>query len=216
MHFSAHLANPFHCNWAFPGIPVISINVNDGDWKHASKLSNSGYDYFLMKADQATTSSRLRMVWGASRILLGWLFLWSFLDKLFGLGYSTSAAQSWLNGGSPTAGYLKYGTSGIFSGFYNGIAGNQIVDILFMFALLALGLALILGIGSRLATYGGTLLLLMLWSTNLPPVQNPLIDEHIIFIGLLWGLLWTKAGRMYGIGEWWSKTTLVKRFHFLE
>ena len=179
-------------------------------------LSNSSCDYFLMNVNQTTTSARLRMVWGASRILLGWLFLWGFLDKLFGLGYSTPAARSWLNGGSPTAGYLKYGTSGIFSGFYNSIAGNQIVDILFMLALLALGVALILGVGSRLATYGGTLLLLMLWSTNLPPVQNPVIDEHIIFIALLWGLWWIKADRMYGMGEWWSNTTVVKRFHFLE
>ena len=156
------------------------------------------------------------MVWGASRILLGWIFLWSFLDKLFGLGYSTPSAQSWLNGGSPTAGYLKYGTSGMFSGFYNSIAGYQVVDVLFMLALLALGVALTLGIGSRLATYGGTLFLLLLWSTNLPPVQNPLIDEHIIFIFLLWGLWWVKVGKIYGLGERWSKTTLVKRLPWLE
>ena len=179
-------------------------------------LSKSGCDLFLMNTNQAATTGRIRMVWGGSRILLGWLFLWSFLDKLFGLGYSTLAAQSWLNGGSPTAGYLKYGTSGIFSEFYNSIAGNQVVDVIFMLALLALGVALVLGIGSRLATYGGTLLMLMLWSTNLPPAQNPLIDEHIIFILLLWGLWWIKAGKMYGVGEWWSKTTLVKRLHLLE
>jgi thiosulfate dehydrogenase [quinone] large subunit len=169
-----------------------------------------------MEVNRTATQGRLRIVWGASRILLGWLFLWSFLDKLFGLGYSTAAAQSWLNGGSPTTGYLKFGTSGILSGFYTGIAGNSVVDVLFMLALLALGVALILGIGSRLATYGGTLFLLLLWSTNLPPVQNPLIDEHIIYIALLWGLWWIKAGRMYGLGDWWSTTVLVKRLPLLE
>lgn len=153
---------------------------------------------------------------GASRILLGWLFLWAFLDKLFGLGFSTPAASSWLNGGSPTAGYLKFGTSGILSGLYSSIAGNQVVDVLFMLALLALGIALILGIGMRLATYGGTLLLLLLWSTNLPPVQNPLIDEHIVYIFLLWVLFWLKAGRMYGLGELWSEAILVKRIPWLE
>lgn len=169
-----------------------------------------------MKMNQTAMPGLIRIVWAASRILLGWLFLWSFLDKLFGLGYSTPAAQSWLNGGSPTAGYLKFGTSGIFSGFYQDIAGNQVVDVLFMLALLALGVALVLGIGSRLATYGGTLFLLLLWSANLPPVQNPLIDEHIILIFLLWGLWWIKAGRMYGLGEWWSKTLLVKRLPLFE
>jgi thiosulfate dehydrogenase [quinone] large subunit len=169
-----------------------------------------------MKTIQIAMPGQMKIVWAASRILLGWLFLWSFLDKMFGLGYSTPAAHSWLNGGSPTLGYLKFGTSGVFSESFQSIAGNQVVDILFMLALLALGVALILGIGSRLATYGGTLFLLLLWSTNLPPVQNPLIDEHIIFILLLWGLWWVKAGRMYGLGEWWSRTLLVKRLPLLE
>jgi len=165
---------------------------------------------------QTATIGKVRMVWGATRILLGWIFLWAFLDKLFGLGFSTPAERSWLNGGSPTAGYLQFGTSGILSDFYNSIAGNEVVDVLFMLALLALGVALMLGIGSRLATYGGTLLLLMLWSTNLPPVQNPIIDDHIIYIFLLWGLWWMKAGWVYGLGEWWSKTSLVRRLPLLE
>ncbi len=29
-------------------------------------------------------------IWGALRIAMGWIFLWSFLDKLFGFGFSTS------------------------------------------------------------------------------------------------------------------------------
>jgi len=169
-----------------------------------------------MDSGGAEPARNTRMAWAGARILLGWLFLWSFLDKLFGLGFSTPSSQSWLNGGSPTAGYLKFGTSGIFSGFYQNLAGNQVLDVIFMLALLALGVALILGIGSRLSTYGGTLLLLLLWSTNVPPVQNPIIDEHIIFIFLLWGLWFVRAGRMYGLGKWWGGTSLVRRFSILE
>ena len=85
-----------------------------------------------------------------------------------------------------------------------------------MLALLALGVALILGIGMRIATYGGTLLLLMLWSSNVPPTDNPLIDEHIIFIFALWGLYLIKAGHIFGLGDWWVKTGLVTRFPILE
>lgn len=44
----------------------------------------------------------------ATRIAVGFLMLWAFLDKLFGLGYSTPAAKSWLNGGSPTNGFLSH------------------------------------------------------------------------------------------------------------
>jgi thiosulfate dehydrogenase [quinone] large subunit len=160
--------------------------------------------------------SRTDCVWGPLRILLGWLFLWGFLDKLFGLGYATPSSGAWINGGSPTAGYLKFAAGGIFQGFYNSVSGNGLVDWLFMLALLALGIALILGIGMRIAAYGGTLFLLLLWSSHVPPTDNPIIDEHIIYIFVLWGLYLVKAGRIFGLGDWWVKTGLVKRFPILE
>ena len=41
------------------------------------------------------------------RLALGFEFLWAFLDKTFGLGYSTPSSQAWINGGSPTKGFLS-------------------------------------------------------------------------------------------------------------
>ena len=41
------------------------------------------------------------------RVVLGFEFLWAFLDKTFGLGYATPAARAWINGGSPTKGFLS-------------------------------------------------------------------------------------------------------------
>ena len=34
-----------------------------------------------------------RHVLAAFRILVGWLLLWGFLDKMFGLGFETPAGQ---------------------------------------------------------------------------------------------------------------------------
>jgi thiosulfate dehydrogenase (quinone) large subunit len=161
-------------------------------------------------------SVKVEYVLALGRILLGWLFLWGFLDKVFGLGFATSSSDAWINGGSPTEGFLKFGTSGIFQDFYNSIAGNVVVDWLFMLALLALGISLTLGIGMRIAAYGGTLFLLLLWGANVPPINNPIIDEHIIFIALLWILYKLKAGRYFGLGVWWSNTSLVRRVPWLE
>jgi thiosulfate dehydrogenase [quinone] large subunit len=169
-----------------------------------------------MIANITTTKSKSDFVWGPIRILLGWIFLWGFLDKLFGLGYATSSADAWINGGSPTSGYLNFAAGGIFGDFYHSIAGNALVDWIFMLALLGMGIALILGIGMRIATYGGTLFMLMLWSSHVPPTNNPLVDEHIIYIFVLWGLLLLKAGRIFGLGNWWIGTGLVKRFTILE
>ncbi|VVJ21671.1 putative integral membrane protein SCJ12.13c [Amycolatopsis camponoti] len=42
------------------------------------------------------------------RVVMGLTFLWAFIDKTFGLGYSTSSAQAWVSGGSPTKGFLGH------------------------------------------------------------------------------------------------------------
>ena len=41
------------------------------------------------------------------RIAMGFLFLWAFLDKTFGLHYATPSAKAWIHGGSPTKGFLN-------------------------------------------------------------------------------------------------------------
>lgn len=96
------------------------------------------------------------------------------------------------------------------------MAGNQFIDVIFMAALLLLGVALILGIGSRISAYGGGLLVLLLWSTQVHPTNNPFIDEHMIYLFLLFGLWRVKAGRTIGLGTRWSDTKIVKRFPWME
>src|SRR5206468_12118453 len=84
----------------------------------------------------------LRYVTGVLRLSLGWIFLWAFLDKLFGLGHETKTAQAWIHGGSPTYGFLKKGAEGPFADFYHGIAGAAWADWLFMLGLAGIGSAL--------------------------------------------------------------------------
>src|SRR4051812_31281326 len=57
------------------------------------------------------------------RISTGFVFLWAFLDKTFGLGYSTPSARAWIHGGSPTQGFLKSVDVGPFQSTYHAIAG---------------------------------------------------------------------------------------------
>src|SRR5205823_11321959 len=58
------------------------------------------------------------------RIVLGLSFLWAFLDKLFGLGYSTSSKQAWINGGSPTNGFLSHVRVGPLQSLLRDWAGS--------------------------------------------------------------------------------------------
>lgn len=154
-------------------------------------------------------------IWALLRFCLSWIFLWPFFDKLLGLGVSTSPQASWLNGGSPTTGFLKFGTKGPFAEIFQMLAGQAWVDWLFMIGLLLIGLSLLLGIGLRIASYAGALLLFMMWLATFPPLHNPFLDEHIIYALVLLVLPSVNAGDWLGLGKKWSEIKLVKKFPIL-
>lgn len=155
-------------------------------------------------------------VWALARLALGWVFLWAFLDKLFGLGHETAGKQAWIHGGHPTQGFLKMAATGPFKGFYNDLAGAAWVDWLFMIGLAGIGLALILGVAMRIAAAAGAVLLVMMWSAVLPPENNVFMDDHLIYALVLVGLALVGAGDTLGLGRRWGATPLVRRFRFLK
>ncbi len=160
--------------------------------------------------------SKEKYIFGIIRLSMGWIFLWAFFDKVFGLGFATTANKSWLNGISPTLGFLKHGTYGPLSSFFQSMAGNIIVDWLFMLGLLFVGLALILGIGVKIASYVGTIMMLLIWLSALPPKNNLFLDEHIIYILILLSFIYIKPGQYLGMGKWWFETKLVQKYTFLQ
>jgi thiosulfate dehydrogenase [quinone] large subunit len=148
---------------------------------------------------------------------MGWTFFWSFLDKLFGLGFSTEAGKGWLAGGSPTFGFLKFAAKGPFADFYQGLASVELVEWLFMLGLLGVGVALLLGMGTRIAAAAGIAMYLLIYTAGfLPPEHNPFLDDHLINAVIQAGLAVANSGRVLGLGGWWAKTRLVRRFPFLE
>lgn len=152
------------------------------------------------------------------RWALGLTFLWPFFDKLFGLGFSTTPERAWIAGGSPTAGFLTKGATGPFAPLFNRIGGIGIVDWLFMLCLLGVGIALILGIGLRIAAISGGFLMFLMWAAVLPKEQSGLLlDEHIIYllILLLIGFIFIKEEQWASLGNWWKNTKLVKKAPFL-
>lgn len=149
------------------------------------------------------------------RITLGWVFLWAFLDKTFGLGFSTAPEKAWLAGSSPTYGFLAMATTGPFADLFKGLAGSAVVDWLFMLGLLGIGTALLLGVAMRIASYAGALLVFLMWLAVLPPAHNPLIDEHIVYLFALLLLGSAQAGHTLGLGKLWGKTKLVQKWPIL-
>lgn len=164
-------------------------------------------------AEQRPRSDML--VWGVLRLMMGWTFLWPFLDKLFGLGFATEQGRAWIDGGSPTSGFFEFGTRGPFKDAFQSMAGSTLADWLFMIGLLGIGLALVLGCGVRIASVTGAVLLVLMWLAALWPEHNPFLDDHLIYGFVLVGLYVTDSGRYLGFGRRWARSTLVGRYPFL-
>jgi thiosulfate dehydrogenase (quinone) large subunit len=174
--------------------------------------------------DQVVTPFAARAL-AVLRIAFGLTFLWAFFDKLFALGFATGRSvnpetgaetvdrfgdAAWINGHSPTEGFLAFGADGPFKGFYNDIAGATWADWLFMLGLFGIGLALTLGIGMRIAAISGAILYVLMWTVVLPPGNNPVLDDHILGAITLVVLAALNAGNTWGLGRVWSQTELVK------
>jgi thiosulfate dehydrogenase [quinone] large subunit len=157
----------------------------------------------------------IRYLSAAIRLALGFIFAWAFLDKTFGLGHDTTSAKSWINGGSPTKGFLGSAAKGPFASFYHAIAGNPLVDVLFMAALLGIGVALLLGVAMRLAATAGAALTVLMWSAVLPPASNPFLDDHLVYAAVLILLVLLGAGNTLGLGRQWAAVPLVQRVAWL-
>jgi thiosulfate dehydrogenase [quinone] large subunit len=61
----------------------------------------------------------------------------------------------------------------------------------------------------------GAALYLMMWSVVLPPVTNPVVDDHIIGALVLLGLALVHAGDTFGFGRWWKRQPIVTRNRWL-
>ncbi len=146
------------------------------------------------------------------RILMGFIFLWAFFDKMFGLGYSTSSENAMINGGSPTEGFLRYGTDTL-SWLADYFA---VTDVIMMAGLMLLGFALILGIGMKVATVGGVLMVIIMFIGVAPPTTNPLIDYHIVYIFVLLAIYLAHAEDLLGLGKQWKEISIVRKYPILE
>jgi thiosulfate dehydrogenase [quinone] large subunit len=160
------------------------------------------------------------------RVAVGFVFLWAFLDKTFGFGYATPSAKAWIHGGSPTKGFLSHVAVGPLESTFHSWAGTAWADWLFMAGLLGIGVALILGIGLRLAAAGGTVMLLLMWAAEWPLAKhtsagapsmstNPIVDYHIIYALALIAAAVTYAGNTWGLGRLWAKLPFVQRNRWL-
>lgn len=119
------------------------------------------------------------------RFLMGFIFLWAFLDKTFGLGKATLPGKSWIAGGSPTTGFLSNAVQGPFASFFNSLAGVALVDWLFMLGLLFVGVTLLVNRYVKWGAIAGVMMLVLMYLAVLYPENNPFVDDHLVYAVLL-------------------------------
>lgn len=150
------------------------------------------------------------------RIVLGFMLVWAFFDKLLGLGMLTTPEMAVINGGSPTEYYLSELVSGVFAGMFHAIAGNAVVDFLLMAGLILVGLGLMLGIASKLSTVGLCIMMALMYMMSVPPSDNPIVDYHIVYILAVVTVYWLGGFETISLNRWYCRIGIVNRWRILQ
>ena len=98
------------------------------------------------------------------------------------------------------------------------MAGSPTVDILNMWGLTLTGLALIVGVFVRWSAFWGAVMMLFYWLASLqggflaglPLAHGWVVDDHIVYAALLFGLGAIGAGRIVGVDEYLESTSIVE------
>lgn len=135
----------------------------------------------------------------ALRLVMGWTLFYAGIDKLLDPGWTA-------------AGYLNsIAASNPFTELWAAMAGVPAVDMLVMWGLTLTGLGLIVGAFVRWNAFWGAVMMLFFWLSSFPLQHNLLIDDHIVYAALLFGLGSFGAGRIFGIDSWLEQTRLVQQ-----
>jgi len=174
----------------------------------------------LDSESEIVTTSAGRRSLAVLRLATGFIFLWAFFDKTFGLGFSTPTERAWLNGGTPAQGFLNSeAVTGPLQPFFVSIA-TPVTDALFMLGMVAVGLAVMLGIGIRISAVAGSLIMVFMYLAEWPfaanlASTNPLVDYHIIYALALITVAFLSAGDTWGLGRAWKSLPFVGSHRWL-
>lgn len=126
------------------------------------------------------------------RLALGFLFLWSASQKVL----------TEMSGKLATSDFLAKSVSGPLAGLFNSLSGNLAVEYLLVYGELLIGIALVFGTFTRVASVSGMLMMLLftvaLWPIADTSTANPLVDFRVIYAVMFLGFFFLRPGRFLG------------------
>ena len=152
---------------------------------------------------------------------------------VLGFGFLYAGLEKWLDlkgiGPFSAVGFLAHATAGTVPNMVGhpeamvhnptrqlwvDLAANSgllgIVDFLVVFGELAIGIALILGIATRLAGALGTLMMFLFWIAAWD-FENGIVNQQFVYMMLSAYVAYASAGRVFGLDAILEKTDFVRR-----
>jgi thiosulfate dehydrogenase (quinone) large subunit len=137
------------------------------------------------------------------RLAMAWTFLYAASHQVLVPGWSV-------------AGFLN--STKTFHGLYSQFTGPVVAPVLSFlveYGHLLIGLSLLVGFMVRISSMFGIALMLLYWTAHMDfpyisNVNNLLLDEHIVYAGVLVYLIVKHAGHVWGLDGWAEKTRLVQ------
>lgn len=162
------------------------------------------------------------------RVVLGFGFFYAGLEKLLNLAGDDEPWSAF--------GFLKFATGGTIpnmtgltdpmihnptQGLWTSMAANPtvlgVVDFLVVFGEVAIGIALILGIATRLAGSLGAVMMFLFWIAAWD-FQYGIVNQQFVYMVLSAFLAYASAGRIVGLDRLLEKSKFARRtpaFRFL-
>ncbi|MFB6167431.1 MAG: DoxX family protein [Haloferacaceae archaeon] len=136
------------------------------------------------------------------RLVMGWVFFHAGITKVLD--------PSWT-----ARGYLtNVPAANPFGGLWATLARPgylAVVDPLNAWGLTLVGAALLLGAAVRWAALWGAVMMAFYWASSLPLAHAVVVDSHVVYAVLLFGLGAFGAGRVLGVDGVVEETDLVER-----
>ncbi|MFC7097763.1 DoxX family protein [Halobaculum marinum] len=148
------------------------------------------------------------------RIVMGWTLFQGGVTKLVTY-LDSDPSNDWT-----AAGFLANAIppGNPFTDVFAAMAGSPLIDMLNMWGLTLTGLALILGAFVRWSAFWGAVMMLFYWAASLtggllaglPVAHGWVVDDHLVYAALLFGLGAFGAGRILGLDAYLENMEFVK------
>ena len=153
------------------------------------------------------------------RVVMGWTLFQGGVTKLVTY-LDANPENNWTAAGF-LANAIPEGNP--LMGMWGAMAGSPLIDMLVMWGLTLTGLGLLLGALVRWNAFWGAVMMMFFWAASLqgglaaglPLAHGWVVDDHLVYAVLLFGLGAFGSGRILGLDKIIEKMSFVQRMPWL-